>query len=194
LDQEGFGDGERGLTANVQFVAGRSPAAAADPRNPQELITTLPRPRSLPAVMWTASSVRQQLEAAGFRSAGDVTVAGLAGTRYEKREPFVYQATPGIDPRSEYPAPVDQLRTAVRRAFVGRNPFGTDLGEEAGYEDHAGRFYPALYRRLTLYEVLDQAPADVFVWPHGFTPRLPTTVPLPRPPYAAPFEAGGNPR
>lgn len=186
LDQEGFSDGGRGLTVNVQFVADRF--ATPDPRHPQELITTSPRPRSQPAVMWTAAAVRQQLEGTGFRAVGDVTVASLLGTRYEKREAFAAGSASGADPNDVYPIPAEQIAALVRQSFVGRSPAGTDLGEEAGYVDQAGQFSPVLYRRLALYELLDQAPPDTFDWPYGFAPRLPTTVPMPWPPYAAPFE------
>lgn len=197
LDQEGFSDGERGLTVNVQFVASRFATAdprQPDPRHPHELITTSPRARSQPAVMWTAAAVRQQLEGAGFRAVGDVTVAGVPGTRYEKREAFAAGPASGADPKDVYPLPVEQIAAVVRQTFVGRSPAGADLGEEAGYVDRAGRFSPVLYRRLALYEVLDQAPPDTFVWPYGFAQRLPTTVPMSRPPYAAPFEAEGGSR
>lgn len=166
LEQEGFSDAERDATVNVQLLP-LGPWLPSVPGRAREgpVIRLSPRPDPVRPVMWTAQAIREQLEARGLRAAGSVTVAGVPGTRYEAREPVQVSA----DVR--YPLAPAELRTTVRRVYVGRDPFGADLGEAHGYEDRQGRFHAAQYRRLVVYEVVDDAPGGTFEWPYGFLAR-----------------------
>ncbi|HEV2124858.1 MAG TPA: hypothetical protein VGW38_19085 [Chloroflexota bacterium] len=124
-------------------------------------------PRAPEPVMWTNASL-QQLLSHGFRASGRVVVAGIAGTVYERRKP-ISQAAPTAQEQAVVPVPPSALRAFVHRVYVGHEPFGLDLGEEAGYEDLHGQLHPVFYRKLVLHEMLpaSEVPPDAFDWPYG---------------------------
>ncbi|HXF52266.1 MAG TPA: hypothetical protein VNM43_11350 [Dehalococcoidia bacterium] len=152
LLQDGFIDGAR-MQISTHF--------ASDDRT-----VTRPAPQAPPVLMWTESKIQTQLLNEGFALRGEATVAGQAAKLYERVSAFSPAPGESIDEYALFRQFVGPTNV-VQRVYVGTQPFGLDMGEEAFYRDSKGTIYPAFSRRVTLFELVDQAdaPAGVFDWP-----------------------------
>ncbi len=130
-------------------------------RETGEVINT-ERPQGLSVVMWSQDSVKRELLDEGFELIGETVIAGVPAQVFEQKTDS--HETPsgelfevsGIDPK--------QVTGVVRRVYVGSQPFGVDLGEEGGYLLENGSEFIPYYRRVTAWEVLNEAPAGTFEW------------------------------
>lgn len=120
------------------------------------------RPPRASAAMWSPDSIRRELSDNGYELVESAPQAGLATLAYERRAPLL-----GSPPAELFAAGgigLDDVVGTVRRVFIGNDPFGIDLGEEAGYVLSDGSEFIPYYRHITQWEILDRAPAGVFDW------------------------------
>ena len=124
---------------------------------------TSARPESVRAVMWSEDSVANELLRNGFELTGQTQLAGLTANVFEQATdiegelPEALLQAAGIDPQL--------VAGVVRRVYIGADPFGTDLGEEAGYVLSDGAEFTPYYRRITAWEIVNsEVPAGLFEW------------------------------
>lgn len=126
-----------------------------------EVVRT-PRSPNSPVLMWTPDSVKRGLLDGGYELVESTARAGVPTLAYEKRSPAT--GRPPFELLEVAGISSDDIVATVRRVFVGSEPFGVDLGEEAGYVLSDGTEFIPYYRRIATWEVLDGAPAGVFDW------------------------------
>ncbi len=168
----GAGDDEDSLRATVTDSAGtvlqdgirskESGESETFVRDTGEVLRAA-RPSEISALMWSESSIANALLKEGFELVEEIQVVGIQASVFEQRAGLV-----GEMPEELFQtAGLDQAAATgiVRRVFVGTDPFGVDLGEEAGYLLSDGTEFIPYYRRITTWEVVNsEASARVFEW------------------------------
>lgn len=121
------------------------------------------RPQSVDAVMWSEDSIANELLRNGFALIGETQIAGLTANIFEQTTDIQNETSSelflaaGIDPKL--------VTHAVRRVYIGADPFGVDLGEEAGYVLSDGSEFIPYYRRITTWQIVNSdVSAGLFEW------------------------------
>lgn len=131
---------------------------------------------AIPAIMWTDDAIERTLLDNGFIEIGSSTIAGHEAQVYERIASFEFtggkpEEGVTIDDFPYFGQFVGEAEV-VHRVYVGIDPKGVDLGEEAFYRDSRANEFLSFARRVTTLEAMDKsaAPVGIFEWPHFSQP------------------------